>query len=332
VRYPFPIIGSQHKARLARTSLYIEVIVPVSGPFKADGMKMNPFPVILRGHVAGPWSIHHVNLTRMPVLDVKAKDLHSWLNPHVGSMLSTRERSLRKKHQNDDLMNLKDALIKILLCASGIQTGPPRRLFALYDDATNNCDTLLFISDVRYDLHSHTVVCDGYVLPLQHDLMQKIERDFNKLVTSHGGPIRIPAYGDTMRAWKQLLPAFVERCRSWHHRDDCEYVLQERIPLTEEMEQDPLCSCGRGKDIEGMNKEVPWKKFAPYVTRLALSPLFAVSYLESVGRDPAAHKCSMCRVKGKPKLMACKACKKVRYCSAACQKKDWKAHRPKCTP
>ncbi|KAA1470752.1 hypothetical protein DENSPDRAFT_858545 [Dentipellis sp. KUC8613] len=333
IRYPFPIVGSQHKARLARTSLYIEVIVPVSGPFKADGMKMNPFPVVRRGHVTVPWSIHRVNPARMPLLDIKAKALRHWLNPHIGSMLSTREHSLRKNHKNDALMNLKDALIKILLCASGIQKGPLRRLFAFYDDATDICDTLLFIGDVRYELHSHTVLCDGYVLPRpQHDLMQKIQRDFTKLLTSHGGPLRIRFSRETMRAWKQLIPAFVERCRSWHHKDDCEYVSQGRIPLTEETDLDPLCSCGRGKDTEGMDTEALWKKFAPYVTRLALSPLFAVSYLESIGRDPAAHKCSVCRGKGKPKLMACKACKKVQYCSAACQKKDWKAHKPKCTP
>ncbi|KAL6298059.1 hypothetical protein BKA93DRAFT_754447 [Sparassis latifolia] len=33
VVYPFPIVGSQNKLRLARTSLYIEVVVPPCGPF-----------------------------------------------------------------------------------------------------------------------------------------------------------------------------------------------------------------------------------------------------------------------------------------------------------
>ena len=60
-----------------------------------------------------------------------------------------------------------------------------------------------------------------------------------------------------------------------------------------------------------MSRVALWCKLAPYVTRVAkLSPLFAVSYLETVGRDPSAH---VCIVKGKPKLMTCTACRKVRY-------------------
>ncbi|TFY71510.1 hypothetical protein EVG20_g1501 [Dentipellis fragilis] len=330
--YPFPVIGSQNRARLARKSLYIEVIVPVSGPFKADGMKINPFSVTRREQVINPWSIHRVNLARMPVLDIKAKRVDKWLNSHVGSMMSTRERSLRKKHKEDILMYVKDSLHNIFVRASGIQHGPDRRLFALRDVSTKNCDTIFFISDIRYDLHSHTMVCDGYVLPLQPDLLNKIVQSFGDLV-SKGNMVDVATFGGEMRAWKQLLPAFVERCRtSWQHGDNCEYVSQGRIPLTEEMERNPLCSCGQGKDTEGMNKVALWKRFAPYVTRVALSPLFAVSYLEAIGRDPAAHKCSVCRGKGKPNLKACKACKKVRYCSEACQKKDWKTHKSKCKP
>ncbi|EGO03813.1 hypothetical protein SERLA73DRAFT_119451 [Serpula lacrymans var. lacrymans S7.3] len=96
------------------------------------------------------------------------------------------------------------------------------------------------------------------------------------------------------------------------------------------MEKNPLCSCGRGKDVEGMNKVNMWKPLAPYVTRIALSPLFAVSYLETVGRDPEAYRCFVCRGKGKPKLKMCTVCKKVRYCSSECQKKDWKVHKLRC--
>ncbi|TFY66981.1 hypothetical protein EVG20_g4108 [Dentipellis fragilis] len=332
ILYPIPVIGSQNRVRLARKSLYIEVIVPVSGPFKAEGMNMNPFSVTSRGRVINPWSIHRVNLMRMPVLDIKAKYVDKWLNTHLSSMMSTREISLRKKQKEDVLTRVKYNLLALFVHATGIQRSPPHRLFCLRDHATNNCDTIFFISDIRYDLHSHTMVCDGYVLPLQPDLLQRIQRNFSELVEK-GKMVDLTTRGDEMRAWKQLLPAFVERCRSsWQHGENCEYMAQGRIPLTEEMEHYPLCSCGKGKDTEGMNKVALWRKFAPYVTRVALSPLFAVSYLESIGRDPAAHKCSVCRGKGKPKLKACTGCKKVRYCSEACQKKDWKAHKPKCKP
>ncbi|TFY83360.1 hypothetical protein EWM64_g646 [Hericium alpestre] len=329
--FPFPVVGSQNKIRIARKSLYIEVVVPPAGPFKPDGMKLNPFPVTRHNLVFNPWNIHRVNLAQLPVLDVKASKLNQWLNPHVASMMSTRELSLRKKHEGDHLMLVKDSLHTIFVRSAGTQGGPPQRLFTLTDVATNNCDTLFFINDLRYDLHSHTVVCDGYVLPLQPALLQTINRAFSRLV-AEGKPVSVSVYEGEMRAWKQLLPAFVERCRSWQHTENCEYASQGRVPLSEEMEEIPLCSCGRGKDTEGMSKNALWKPLAPYATRIALSPLFAVSYLESIGRDPDAHKCYVCRGKGKPKLKACTGCRKVRYCSPDCQKQDWKAHKPKCKP
>lgn len=280
-------------------------------------MKLNPFPVVGSGRVLKPWNIHCLNLSRMPILNLKAPGIDQWLNAHVGSTMSSRERSLRKKHKPDALMFIKDTLHAIFVRASGIQGGPARRMFALTDKATNNCDTIFFISDLRFDLHSHTIVCDAYVLPLTHELMPKLASSLGKLMHKDN-MVTVAVLEGEMQSWKHLLPAFVERCRtSWKHSADCEYQSQGKIPLTDVMEQNPLCSCGKGRDTEGMSKVGSWSNLAPHVTRIALSPLFAVSFLETVGRDPAAHRCLVCRGKGRPKLMAC-ACKKVRYCSKVC--------------
>lgn len=260
------------------------------------------------------------------------KQLERWLNSHVSSMLSVREQKMRKKQKADGMLYVKNTLLAIFACSGGIAEGGAKRVFALRDEATNNCDTVFFISDLRYDLHSHTVVCDGYILPLTPALMPEMTKlGFGTL--AHGGTmVNLSIFDGEMEAWKQLIPAFVERCRTWEHTDDCGYLAQKEVPLTQKMEVDPLCSCGRGKDVEALCKVTEWRRYAPYVSRLALSPLFAVSYLETVGHDPAAHKCLVCRGKGKPKLMTCKGCKKVRYCSATCQKKDWPRHKPKCKP
>jgi hypothetical protein len=148
--------------------------------------------------------------------------------------------------------------------------------------------------------------------------MPDIESSLSKIVwDKNNDMMHVNVYEGEMKAWKQLLPALVKRCRSWQHGDNCEYQSLGKIPLADVMEQDPLCNCGRGQDTEGMTRVAMWSRFAPYVTRVALSPLFAVSYLETIGRDPAAHRCLVCRGKGKPRLMAC-ACKKVRYCSKVC--------------
>ncbi|RPD68233.1 hypothetical protein L226DRAFT_576582 [Lentinus tigrinus ALCF2SS1-7] len=330
VVFPFPVIGSENKLRLARKSRYIEVVVPMAGPFlKPDGMKLNPFPVVGSGRALLPWNVHRLSLSRLPTLDLKSPKLDTWLNPHVGSMLSDRERKMRKKHKADALLFVKDTMHAIFVRVSGIQGGGCMRVVSLRDERTNNCDTLFFIGNLRFDLHSHTVICDAYVLPLTNDIMPEISSFFGRLLNS-GTMVDVRVFDGEMEAWKQLIPAFVERCRTWEHTDNCEYLARQEVPLTQKMEADPLCSCGRGKDVDGLLKVAEWRRYAPFVTRIALSPLFAVSYLETVGRDPSAHKCSVCRGRGKPKMMTCSKCQKARYCSAACQRKDWPRHKPKC--
>ncbi|KAF9067980.1 hypothetical protein BDP27DRAFT_1383821 [Rhodocollybia butyracea] len=323
--FPYPVRGSDHRLRLARKSLYIELLVPPSGPFRSEGMRTRPFPIVQA------WNIHYLNLLRLPVLNCsRPKELFEWLNPHIGSMMSTRERKLRKNKESDALMFVKDTLHAIMVRATGIQGGKARRLFSLMDAATSNTDTLLFINDFRFDQSAHTVVCDAFVLPLTHELMNKHNGPFAKLV-SKGDMEHVQLMEGEVASWKHLIPAFVERCRvSWIHTENCEYKTQGRIPLTEEIERNPLCSCGEGKDVEGMLKNSLWRPFAPFATRIGLSPLFAVTYLEPIMRDVNARRCWICRGKGKPKLQECSKCRKVRYCGASCQKKDWPAHKSKC--
>ncbi|KAJ7652134.1 hypothetical protein DFH06DRAFT_1094388 [Mycena polygramma] len=330
VVYPIPIVGSQNRLRLARKSSYIEIIVPASRPFTEGGMKTNPFPVIGANTKLHPWNIHRLNLTRLPILNVQTASQKKWLNQHLGSMLSAREYALRKAYEDDALMRVKDTLNTIFVGSTGSQGGDVNKVFNLVETDTNNinCDTVIFVSNHRYDLSSHTVICDGYVLPLTKKLLANIKGPFEKLLQAK--TMRsIGASKVEIDAWKRLLPALVERCRSWKHRESCEYIAQGRVPLSVEMERDPLCSCGKGQDVGGMQKVTEWAKLAPFATRIAFSPLFAVSYLEKVGRDPAAGRCFVCRGKGKPKMMKC-ACGKVRYCSKECQKADWKAHKPRC--
>ncbi|EIW55412.1 uncharacterized protein TRAVEDRAFT_66582 [Trametes versicolor FP-101664 SS1] len=259
VVFPFPVIGSDYNLRLARKSLYIEVVVPIAGPFlKPDGMKLNPFPVVGTDKALQSWNIHRLSLSRLPVLSPTAPEISKWLDVHVGSMLSNRERTMRKKHRADALMFVKDSIHTIFVRSTGIQGGAAKRVFALRDDQTNNCDTVFFVSDVRFDLHSHTMVCDAYVLPLTRAILRQIDSFFGKLV--YGGDMaNVSVFEGEMQAWKQLIPAFVERCRTWAHTDDCEYLKRQQAPLTLEMEAVPLCSCGQGKDVEGLLKVEQWR-------------------------------------------------------------------------
>ncbi|KAJ7173099.1 hypothetical protein C8R43DRAFT_978486 [Mycena crocata] len=331
IAFPFPIIGSKNRLGLARKSFYIEITLPISGPFRSDGMKLNFFPVHGENLALTTWNLHNLNLSRLPVLETRTHGLEKWLKTHLAWMLSARERKLTKTHENDALALVKDTIHTILRHASGTGGGPLRKVFALRDKPSTECDTIIFVSDVKFDLAAHTIVCDAYVLPLTPALMSRIGLEFGSLVQK-GDICNVGVYGDEMKVWKQILPALAERCRSWAHTSKCEYATLGTIPLSVDMHFDPLCGCGRGKNAEGMMKVELWRKFAPLVTRIALSPLFALSYLEPILRDPEAGRCAVCRGKGKPKMQKCAACKNVRYCSRQCQKNNWEAHKSKCKP
>ncbi|PWW71923.1 hypothetical protein C7212DRAFT_109027, partial [Tuber magnatum] len=91
----------------------------------------------------------------------------------------------------------------------------------------------------------------------------------------------------------------------------------------------PLCSCAPGNPSVDFLGKREWRGLAPYVTRAAISPIQPVSYLEPVGQEEEmAGKCRVCRKT--ENLMRCGRCKKVEYCSGACQKVDWKEHKVGC--
>ncbi|KAI0033269.1 hypothetical protein K488DRAFT_48122 [Vararia minispora EC-137] len=337
VGFPFPVLGSQAKLRLARKSLYIEVVVPPSHGLKPDGMRLNRFPIVRAsgdGHpLLYPWNIHRVNFSVLPAFNIQLKAMRKWLKIHFGSTFSTTELSLIKKTsvpEADAFTFVKENVYTLFERATATADGPPARVFSLVDPETNNSDSIILVNSVRFDLPCHTFVCDAFFVPLTKEVIGRHEQAFNLLVRP-SGLVPLGARNGAITVWKKLIPAFVERCRSqWEHGPNCEYVAQGRTPLSEEMEETPICSCGSGKDVDGMQKDPLWRVFAPYATRVAISPFFAVTYLEKIGRDPEAHRCALCRGKGKPKLQQCTGCKKIKYCSRECQAQDWKAHKAKC--
>ncbi|KAL6305504.1 hypothetical protein BKA93DRAFT_216465 [Sparassis latifolia] len=344
--YPFPVMGYEPKVHCTdmRDAFRVEVTVPPSGPDKLDGIRLTPFPIVHTGD--GPrirlWNVHYVNLDRSPVLDLTdLEHTRLWLHHHVRFTNSTRDHKILVKHCRDEtastpadnLTLLKKTINWMFLHASGLMTFG--RIFPLYDKSTPNIvvHTIFFISELRFDLHSHTVICDGYVLSMTAQILAipRMLELFKKLIL---GTHRLVVDKRETQAWKHLLPALVERCRiSWQHGDNCEYKAQDRIPLTIHSYADPVCSCGRGNHVEGMSAFGEWCEFAPYVSRIALSPLFAVTWLETLGQILETHKCFACGQPGRPRLMTCMRCKSVRYCSRECQKKDWKAdHKSRCRP
>ena len=247
--------------------------------------------------------------------------------------MTDRERAFRERNiRTDILTNIKTTIHAILVGATGIQQRQSR-VFGL--DVNRNTDTVIFVPTLRFDLASHTLVADAYVLPLNDDRVKKVEKT---LVAIVDGMAHVELWGDEETSWKRLLPALAERCRTWKHGPNCEFLAKRTIPLSLEHEKDPLCSCGKGKDVSAaFMKEKKWESARPFVTRIALGPIFGVPYIESVGGFAEAmankelvDKCAQCGGPGKPKLLVCGGCRSTSYCSAGCQKEDWKKHKVTC--
>jgi MYND finger len=171
---------------------------------------------------------------------------------------------------------------------------------------------------------------------------------------------------ETLAFWKKMVPAMVERCRTWSHTPNCAYQASG-IPRSTGLRDDPICECGRGKDLGPFTETKDWKPLAPYVTRIAIGLLFpsnfesiwllnATSRLlesKSSGREFSSRSidagipheellkgreeeqregCLKCKgLGGDLGLLKCSRCKEARYCSDKCQRADWKNHKPHCS-
>ncbi|KAG9312019.1 hypothetical protein JVU11DRAFT_7293 [Chiua virens] len=172
---------------------------------------------------------------------------------------------------------------------------------------------------------------------------------------------------DETEAWFHLIPRLTERCRTWSHKVTCIYrqgTSKQDEQGSDSMweTRDSFCTCGLGVGTDILPKH--FRPLAPYLTRAAFSPLFPVSYLKEVDvpadgpvntRTPqdsnnvakqAPSKIqnqdnrktdtnsgaieNHCRSCGKEGSLQCSRCKRVRYCSQACQRADWKAHKNDC--
>ena len=274
------------------------MVVPLAIPFlEPDGLKVNSFPVVRAKGSLVPWNIHRVFLDQLLVLDranISDSQLDTWYSIHLTWQNSVRERTalLQNPTHPDALMSIKKIIGGIMMRAAGLG-GSPGRVFSLQNSVLNAVDTILFVDKVRYDDAAHTMVLDAFVLA---EITPHVGAAFPPLFSQGVFQIQEQAgdMGLGLSTWKRLLPALAERCRTtWTHGPNCEYIQPDgsiRIPrelpavaaVLGDWQGDPLCSCGRGKDVEGMMKNPVWRAFAPYVTRIALSPLFGVSHVEQI--------------------------------------------------
>ncbi|KAG9098370.1 hypothetical protein FS749_003953 [Ceratobasidium sp. UAMH 11750] len=334
VRYPYPISSVKLGVRTNKKAHQVDLSVPFLDPIESGGYPFDPFPLLEHGNFS-PWNLHHVYLDRMPKLSIRNTAKLRWLVDHTAIQMSDRERFVQhctrpdKRYPSDILVNIKESITALIQVYTGLRQ-PSHTIFALrkpeYGIYMGIC-----VSGLRLDLAAATVVLDAAVIPWSPETTKCLDP-------------KTPIYAIETRdgdvaAWKRLLAACVERCRTWSHGPNCEYKSTGSAPLSTSLEENPLCSCGRGPGFDSADwKVAAWDRLLSHGTRAAISPLFGVSYLDSivgpgmklqdakqpVSWDEPTNKCWMCGRSGRVPI-PCPKCKKAKYCSRDCQRKHKEA-------
>jgi hypothetical protein len=252
--------------------------------------------------------------------------------------LSHHERSLQRSEESEKygpIMNFKLSIGHTFLVHARDRT----KVYFLTDPRAFEPFAVVFLSSIRFDLSSATIVGDAVIVMMEPSVMTLVARCL------HGTAFATTSVdADERLLWYQALPVFAERCRQWKHLPTCEYLQRGHIPLFSEQGKSPMCSCGKGKNLGAFPENSRWKPLVPHATRIALTPIFPVTYLEDVTEQvmreimsdnvtptiPPSNRCENCGIARDTRLLKCAACQSVLYCSKECQLADWKRHKGMC--
>jgi MYND finger len=329
-----------------------------ANPFEV--LPMQPQPILP--------NMHYTSLDLLPCIFVKGDTLEwmgrmnhrSMLSNHEGAEVAAKVDEI----EWDSLIGIKLSIANFLNALTN-GNGEPVALGLTKD--RRSLDIGLFLSKLRLDLHGASFVLDAYFLHQpaikgsdDPELIDAASNLFSGRLTPE------PA----IEIWKKIMPAMVERCRTWSHTADCLYEA-EGIPRSAGFWEDlePICECGRGKNLGAFMETEAWRPFAPYVTRVAIGLVFPSNFeatwlinltdaqrhslayrdskaiLERLGggnqrdedlkekEEQKKEGCWKCKgLGGESGLLKCGRCKKAKYCSDKCQRADWQSHKPHCSP
>jgi len=348
--FPVFIKQSSQKLRIARRSSYVEVVAQVAECSEWMTYPDYMFPILPQPGKPVNYNMPYLNLQKCPVIQITQHGRLKWLVPHLSLAMSARERALRERADlprsagEQVRLDFKESIFSIFVQFAGLQ-GTKSQLFYLNNPANGGVHVIILASALRLDLANRAVVLDCAVLSLHDALMPTIMDSLAKL--QKFGAVVVKVNDAELRLWCHALPAYVERCRDWAHRNSCEYAISGSIPLNAESGKRVLCSCGSGNLPPNFTSNIPgWNGLSKYAVRATISPAFWAPFADDMYSPDLGEKnvadvkkssvevgCASC---GKNKqadgggLLNCARCMKVKYCSRECQRTDWKTHKSVC--
>ena len=285
-RYPFPLASESPRIRIARKSGWIEVVASLLSPQIAGASPKDCIPLIRdKRYGLTMWNAPYINFRQLPRISASefTDMVDTWLPCHLFGMYSAYETPLLGPEKHGVFLEFKKSLLSVFeyIARTG---GAESSVFTLapMDLMMESGGPLLFFSTGLYlDGNSNTVVAETYVVPMTAS--QTLDPRFYPVMKKLAPAMTTTVDQDVFLLWKKLLPAMAERCRDWEHTASCEFA--DGLPEYFDPEKSPLCSCGVGKVGKNFSQG-RWKEATSFVTRVAISPLFAAPYLETAKGGP----------------------------------------------
>jgi hypothetical protein len=145
-------------------------------------------------NVISTWNLPYLYFGALAELDPLADDIETWLVPHLLSIYSDRELSLRPI-ASDLLASMKNCIHAMMLPHNSIVRVK-----------CNDKSLTFLLARLYLDLNCHSVVREAYVLETPSDEI------FNNSTA-----VQLTVSESQMKLWKSALPAMAERCRDWEH-------------------------------------------------------------------------------------------------------------------
>lgn len=359
--FPTPVISEGKKSSLIGPRFdTVKIEAPLA---RATDWKRFPsfiYPTVLEHDTPVVWNMTYVNLDRLPIIDVSKHRALDWVTQHVEGMFTEAERKLREQVApiSEDRMSFKSLLNQMFYLFIGFQA-QRSWIFVVQNPSNGGIQMIFFVSSLKLDLASRTVVLDAAVLPLTDTLREQLGPILDTLPQL--SLLNVEVDDIQVQFWKLCLPSMVERARrTWEHVPDCEYLEASRVPLSTKPGQPVLCSCGNGKLPDNfITGHLPqWGVLSKYCVRAALSPCFPAPFAEHLhnfnnlrpgevltwpppppeGTAPAPPEaCQTCGMRRrqmregvKAPLLVCPRCRRTKYCSSECQATDWHEHKETC--